>query len=176
MLGRVYDTHVEVLQALYASPDLFLSTVVPATSPQQLLDIITSQLLPTPPARAVLRAHAAFLAGPFIKAHPDVTSAVQQTSLFPFLLVSKSKFRTTRSVWEAIKEGSGFQTGWLRGCVTVWGRASLLGKEVLEIDKDDSDEGSEKLCEVNLGVADKIAGEWFSAYAMRRHLKCGVCP
>lgn len=166
MLGRIYDTHVGVLQALYASPDLFLSTIAPTTSPQQLLDIVTSQLFPTPPARAVLRAHAAFLAGPFIKAHPDATSAVQQTALFPFLLASKAKFRTARSAWEAIKEGGGFQTGWLRGCVDVWDQVSLLGREVLEADKDDSDGGSEKICEANLGVADKIAGEWFSAQAL----------
>lgn len=91
--------------------------------------------------------------------HPDFTSAVQQTALFPFLLASKAKFRTTRGVWEAIKEGGGFQTGWLRGCVDIWDQASLLGKEALEADKDEGDEGSEKLCEANLGVVDKIAGE-----------------
>ncbi|KAG8215319.1 hypothetical protein J3R82DRAFT_8910 [Butyriboletus roseoflavus] len=157
LLGRAYDTHVEVLQALYTSPGLFLSTVVPTTSPQQLLDVITSQLFPTPPHRVVLRAHAAFLAGPFTKAHPDFASAVQQTALFPFLLASKAKFKTTRSVWDAIKEGGGFQTGWLRGCVAVWDQASLLGKEVLGADKDDTNGGSEKVCEANLGVADKIA-------------------
>ncbi|KAI9571928.1 hypothetical protein HD554DRAFT_2300345 [Boletus coccyginus] len=156
LLGRVYDTHVGVLQVLYASPDSFLSTIGRTTSPQQLLDIITSQLFPTPPARAVLRVHAAFLTGPFIKTHPEITSAVQQTTLFPFLLASKSKFRTARSVWEAIKEGGGFQTGWLRGCVDIWDQASL-GKEVLDVDKDDSDGGSDKAREVNLGVADKIA-------------------
>lgn len=149
-----------MLQALYASPDSFLSAIGPTTSPQQLLDIITSQLFPTPPARAVLRVHAAFLTGPFIKTHPEITSAVQQTTLFPFLLASKAKFRTARGVWEAIKEGGGFQTGWLRGCVDIWDQALLLGKEVLEADKDDSDEGSDKVRDVNLGVADKIAGEY----------------
>lgn len=163
-----------MLQALYASPDLFLSTIAPTTSPQQLLDNITSQLFPAPPARAVLRAHAAFLAGPFIKTYPDVTSAVQQTALFPFLLASKAKFRTARSIWGAIKEGGNFQTGWLRGCVAVWDRASLLSKEVSEAVKDDNDGDSEKVCEANLGVAEKIAGEWFSAQAVREHLKCGV--
>lgn len=48
----------------------------------------------------------------------------------------------------------------------VWDQVSLLGREVLEADKDDSDGGSEKICEANLGVADKIAGEWFSAQAL----------
>ncbi|KAF8551554.1 hypothetical protein OG21DRAFT_260576 [Imleria badia] len=104
MLGRVYDTHVGVLQALYASPDSLLSTIASTTSPQQLLDVITSQLFPAAPARAVLRAHAAFLAGPLFKMHPDITSTVQQIALFPCLLASKTKFRTTRSVSEAIKE------------------------------------------------------------------------
>ncbi|KAF9238673.1 hypothetical protein BU15DRAFT_88298 [Melanogaster broomeanus] len=155
LLGRIYDTHPGVLQALYASPDLFLSTVAPAASPQKLLDILTSQLQPTPPARAVLRAHAAFLAGPFIKAHSNCTAAVQQTALFPFLLASKAKFKTARGVWEAIKETGGFHTGWLRGCVDVWNGASLLGKD----ETDDSDGSVERICEVNLDVANKIAGD-----------------
>ncbi|KIJ18295.1 hypothetical protein PAXINDRAFT_97715, partial [Paxillus involutus ATCC 200175] len=157
LLGRLYDTHPGVLQALYASPDVFLSTVSQDTSPQKLLDIITSQLQPTPPARTVLYAHAAFLAGPFIKAHPDCSAAIQQTALFPFLLASKPKFKTTRGVWEAIKEGGGFQTGWLRGCVDIWDRASLLSKRHSDNEKEESDESVERICEVNLGVADKIA-------------------
>ena len=82
LLGRIYDTHVGVLEALYASPDLFLLMIAPTTSPQQLLDIIASQLFPTPPARAVLRAHVAFPVGPFIKPRPDTASAVQQNALF----------------------------------------------------------------------------------------------
>ncbi|KAF8125619.1 hypothetical protein EV363DRAFT_1225659 [Boletus edulis] len=154
LLGRVYDAHIGVLQALYASPDLFLSTIASTTSPQQLLDMITSQLSPTPPARAVLCVHAAFLSGPLIKTHPDLTSAVQQTALFPFLFASKTKFRTARSLWTAIKGSGNFQMGWLRGCGDVWEQMSLLGEEV---DKDGNDGDSDKVCEANLGVADKIA-------------------
>ncbi|KAG9310969.1 hypothetical protein JVU11DRAFT_8847 [Chiua virens] len=158
LLGRIYDTHAGVLQALYDSPDLFLSTIVPTTSPQQLLDIVSSQLLPTPPARAVLLTHVGFLAGPFVKAYLNLTSAIQHTVLFPFLLASKTKFRTTRGVWEAIKESGGFQTGWLRGCVDIWDKASYLGeKEAPENDKDGNDGGDEKICGVNLDVAAKIA-------------------
>ncbi|KAF8440039.1 hypothetical protein L210DRAFT_3760928 [Boletus edulis BED1] len=156
LLGRVYDTHIGVLQALYASPDLFLSTITSTTSPQQLLDMITSQLSPTPPARAVLCVHAAFLSGPLIKTHPDLTSAVQQTALFPFLFASKTKFRTARSLWTAIKGSGNFQMGWLRGCGDVWEQMTLLGEEA---DKDGNDGDNDKVCEANLGVADKIAGE-----------------
>ncbi|KAG6369730.1 hypothetical protein JVT61DRAFT_13599 [Boletus reticuloceps] len=154
LLGRVYDTHIGVLQALYASPDLFLSTIASTSSPQQLLDMITFQLSPTPPARAVLCVHAAFISGPLIKTHPDLTSAVQQTALFPFLFASKTKFRTARSVWTAIKGSGDFQMGWLRGCGDVWEQMSLLGEEA---DKDGNDGDSDKVCEANLGVADKIA-------------------
>lgn len=48
----------------------------------------------------------------------------------------------------------------------IWDQASMLGKGVLDADKDDSDGGSDKAREVNLDVADKIAGEWFLAQAM----------
>ena len=164
-----------MLQVLYGSPDLFLSAIVPSTLPQKLLDAITLQLFPTSPARAVLHAHVAFLAGPFVNSYPDLTSAVQQTALFPFLLASKTKLKTTRGVWGAIKEGGGFQAGWLRGCVDIWDHASLLEKEVLDDDKDEGGAGSEKLCEANLSVADKIAGEWCGA-GRARILKCRMFP
>ena len=92
--------------------------------------------------------------------YPGIASAVQQTALFPFLLASKTKFKMTRGVWEAIKEGDGFQTGWLRGCVATWERASLFGDDVdPNKNDDDDDEGGEKLCDANLDVADRIAGE-----------------
>ena len=74
-----------------------------------------------------------------------------------------------RSVWAAIKENGGFQTGWLRGCVEVWDQASLLDQAVLEADKDDNDGSSERICDVNLGVADKIAGKWFLADIVPGH-------
>ncbi|KIJ60905.1 hypothetical protein HYDPIDRAFT_42974 [Hydnomerulius pinastri MD-312] len=157
LLGRVYDTNPSVLQALYSSPDLFLSTVIPTTSPQKLLDIITSQLQSTPPARAVLHAHVGFLAGSFIESHPECSATVQQVSLFPFLLASKAKLKTARGVWEAIKEHGGFQTGWLRGCVDVWDRASLLECDRSGNAGDDGEESIDKICEANLGVAGKIA-------------------
>ncbi|KAF8124438.1 hypothetical protein EV363DRAFT_1540606 [Boletus edulis] len=144
LLGRVYDTHIGALQSLYASPDLFLPTIGSTTSPQQLLDMITSQLSPTPPPRAVLCIHAAFLAGPLIKTHPDLTSAVQQTALFPFLFASKKKFRMVRSVWTAIKDSGDFQMGWLRGCVDVWEQMSSFGEEISEADKDGNDGGGDK--------------------------------
>ncbi|KAF8551525.1 hypothetical protein OG21DRAFT_1512611 [Imleria badia] len=82
--------------------------------------------------------------------YPDVTSAVQQTALFPFLLAS-----------ESISRRVAVSRRWLRGCVDVWDQASQLGKEVLpvEVDKDDSDGSSEKICKANLSVADE-SGEY----------------
>ncbi|KAG6334786.1 hypothetical protein ID866_4304 [Astraeus odoratus] len=153
LLGRVYDPHQGVLQALYASPDLFLSTTMPITSPQKLLDSIISQLQPTAPTRAVLKAHIAFLAGPFSKAYPELGDVVQRDVLFPFLLASKAKFKTARSVWEAI-EKSAFQSGWLGGCLEAWSRTSLLDGDN---GREDTEEDIEKICEVNMGVVDMIA-------------------
>ncbi|KAI6037989.1 hypothetical protein EDC04DRAFT_2699173 [Pisolithus marmoratus] len=154
LLGRIYDPHHGVLQALYASSDLFLSTVIPFTTPKKLLDAIVSQLLPTPPARSVLSAHAEFLAGPFIKAYPELLDAVQQDAFFPFLLASKAKFRTSCGVWGAVNKSGGFQTGWLRGCVEVWNRVSLLEEGG---EKEDTAEYFEKICEANIGVVGMIA-------------------
>ncbi|KAL4062956.1 hypothetical protein V8B97DRAFT_2026593 [Scleroderma yunnanense] len=170
LLGRVYDPHQGVLQALYASSDLFLSTVIPQTSPQRLLDTVVSQLQPTPPARALLSAHVAFLVGPFSKAHPELRDAVQQKAIFPFLLASKSKFRTSRSVWEAIKESGEFQSGWLKGCVEVWDEASLFRKGRSDSEKENTEENAEKVCQANLGVTDAIAENILASDDPRRDI------
>lgn len=164
LLGRVYDTHPGVLQALYGSHELFLSVVIPSTSPQKLLEVIISQLQPTPPARAVLHAHTAFLSGTLVKTYPECSSVVQQHALFPFLLASKAKFKTTRGVWAAIKENGGFQTGWLRGCEDIWDRASLL----MENEEEDREKSPDKICEANLGIAGKIAGQFQSPRLLLR--------
>ncbi|KAI6126293.1 hypothetical protein EDD16DRAFT_1553513 [Pisolithus croceorrhizus] len=154
LLGRMYDPHHDVLQALYASPDLFLSTVTLSTTPQKLLDAILSQLLPAPPTRSILHAHAKFLAGPFVKAYPELLDTVQQDALFPFLLASKAKFRTSYGVWAAINKSGGFQTGWLKGCVEVWNRVSLLEEGC---EKEDTEASLEKICEANVAVVGTIA-------------------
>ncbi|KAI5990429.1 hypothetical protein EDD15DRAFT_2388798 [Pisolithus albus] len=142
LLGRIYDPHYSVLQALYASPDLFLSTVTLSTTPKKLLDAIISQLLPTPPARSILHAHVEFLAGPFVKAHPELLAEVQQDALFPFLLASKAKFRTSCGVWgPSISQ-------------EVWNQVSLLEEGCA---KEDTEEFVEKICEANFGVVGLIA-------------------
>jgi len=107
----------------------------------------------------LLSAHVTFLVGTFCRAHPELRDAVQQHALFPFLLASKAKFRSARSVWEAIKESGGFLNGWLKDCVEVWDKASLLRKGESDKEKADVEENVEKICEANLGVASMIAGE-----------------
>ncbi|KAG1896221.1 uncharacterized protein F5891DRAFT_1054817 [Suillus fuscotomentosus] len=156
LLARVYDTHAGVLHVLYSSPEVFLSTVTSSITPQKLLDAIVSQIGPDPPARAVLIAHVAFLAGHFSKTYPDLSQAVQESVLFPYLLASKSKFRTARGVWKALKEAGGTATGWLRGCVDIWEKADLLRRKNDE-ENDEADVDMEKICQANLDVAAKIA-------------------
>ncbi|KAG2130333.1 hypothetical protein DEU56DRAFT_815464 [Suillus clintonianus] len=156
LLARVYDTHAGVLHVLYSSPELFLSTVTSSTTPQKLLDTIVSQVVPDPPARAVLHAHVSFLVGHFSKTRPELSRAVQERVLFPYLLASKSKFRTARGVWRALREVGSTVTGWLRGCVDIWEKADLLrGKNDEENDEADVDMNA--ICQANLDVAAKIA-------------------
>lgn len=117
---------------------------------------------PTPPARAVLQAHAAFLAGPFSASYPELHTVVQQDALFPFLLASKAKFKSSRGVWEAVKESGGFQTGWVKGCVEVWDQANLLDKARSDDQNEDS-ENVEKISEANIGVVSQIVGKSLSS-------------
>ncbi|KAG2151035.1 uncharacterized protein EDB93DRAFT_318060 [Suillus bovinus] len=156
LLARVYDTHAGVLHALYSSPEVFLSTVTSSITPQKLLDAIISQIVPDPPARAILIAHVGFLVGYFSETYPDLSQNIQERVLFPYLLASKPKFRTARGVWKALKEARGSGTGWLRGCVDIWEKADLLRRKKDE-EKDEADVDMEKICQANLDVAAKIA-------------------
>jgi U3 small nucleolar RNA-associated protein 10 len=144
-----------------------LSTVASSTTPQKLLDTIILQVAPNPPARAVLQAHVAFLVGHFSKTYPELSPAVQERMLFPYVLASKSKFRTARGVWEALREVGDTANGWLKGCVDIWENTGLLrGKKVAKDDEnEDVDADVEKICQVNLDVAAKIAGEYSFASA-----------
>ncbi|OJA15136.1 hypothetical protein AZE42_07566 [Rhizopogon vesiculosus] len=159
LLARAYDTHVAVLNVLYSSPELFLSTVASSTTPQKLLDTIVSQVAPDPPSRVVLQAHVTFLVGHFSKTYPELSPAIHERVLFPYVLASKSKFRTARSVWEALREVGDTANGWLQGCVDIWQKAGLLrSKKVAKDDEDeDVDVDMEKICQANLDVATKIA-------------------
>ncbi|KAG1852147.1 hypothetical protein DFJ58DRAFT_791745 [Suillus subalutaceus] len=108
LLARVYDMHAGVLHVLYSSPEVFLSTIIPG-----------------PTSSRCSYAHVAFLAGHFSKTYPELSQAVQERVLFPYLLASKPKFRT------------------------------CAGSK--DEDNDDADVDIEKICEVNLDVAAKIA-------------------
>ncbi|OAX34660.1 hypothetical protein K503DRAFT_428951 [Rhizopogon vinicolor AM-OR11-026] len=159
LLARVYDTHAAVLEVLYSSPELFLSTVAPSTTPQKLLDTVVSQVAPDPPSRAVLQAHVTFLVGRFSKTHPELSPTVHERVLFPYVLASKSKFKTARSVWEALREVGDTANGWLQDCVDIWQKTGLLrSKKVAKDDEnEDADVDMEKICQANLDVAAKIA-------------------
>lgn len=161
LLARIYDTHAGVLHVLYSSPGLYLSTVISSTTPQKLLETVVSQVVPDPPSRAILQAHVIFLVGHFTKTYPELSSAIQECALFPYLLASKAKFKTARGVWEAMKDVGDAPVGWLRGCVDIWEQSGLLRdkKVAKDDDTEDVDADLEMICQVNLDVAAKIAGE-----------------
>jgi len=152
---------------LYSSPHLFLSTVTSSVTPEKLLDTVASQVAPDPPSRAVLQAHVAFLVGHFTKTYPEFSPAIQERVLFPYLLASKAKFKTARGVWEAMKDAGGAPGGWLRDCADIWEQTGLLrGKRVAKDDEiEDVDADMEKICQVNLDVAAKIAGPYPSIFS-----------
>ncbi|KAH7908681.1 hypothetical protein BJ138DRAFT_1128268 [Hygrophoropsis aurantiaca] len=153
LFARLYDTHPGVLHALYESPKLYLTTVALNSTPSQVLDTIIAQLTPVAPSRSILRAHIAFLVGPFSLAYPNLNGAIQAKVVFPFALASKAKFRTTVGVWEAVKEQNGLLDGWMKGCVDIWDDTGLFEAADKEID----DVNAEKICTANLSVAAKIA-------------------
>ena len=83
LLGRVYDPWCSTSYLRFTRPvPLHSSTRYVRHPPQKLLETIIAQLWPTPPSRALLSAHIAFLVGTFCREHPELRDAVQQHALF----------------------------------------------------------------------------------------------
>ena len=100
----MYDSHVEVLEALYNTPATLACAVL--SSPNEYIDALSASIASpsAKPKRASLRLHLGFLLGHILGSLDIKTQEVVfQRLLLPFLLFSKPRQHTAELVWEAIE-------------------------------------------------------------------------
>lgn len=179
---RVQDSSAPVLQALYAtSPEAVVRVFLSSSDPSAYLDALQQTLhsKSAKPSRDAVRTHLNFLLTHFLPAanaapstegedEPEEESEenrermrrITMDILFPFLLYSKPRMKTAQAVWEILgmdgaqSEGVTFEL--LGGCVDAvkWEQAKNKGN--------DADKEVELLTKVNIAVAAKIAGAWWT--------------
>ena len=172
------DTHVPVLEALYANSSALLPLLL--EDPSGYLQII-SQILhaQTSPSRHVIRAHLNFIAMHFypsvaaLSNASQLTTAVYERIFFPSMLYSKPRQRTASLVWEIIEstektaEGSAFLSRFelLGGVLEAihWEKAQKQSSE-------DGYHNTEALAKANVTLVAKIAENIVGSPSFASHL------
>ena len=155
LISRTIDTSSAVLEALYSKP----SVLLPHLQNGYLETVATVLTSPATP-RQLIRPHVAFLLHHFIKAYPTTINTVVERCLWPFLLFTKARKKTSSAVWDIIEsedcseEAAGFAL--LRGCLSVV--RELERNYVAPHDEGAPDHGLQILVDIDIALANRIAG------------------
>ncbi|KAL6308934.1 hypothetical protein BKA93DRAFT_724934 [Sparassis latifolia] len=166
LLSRAGDTSAAVIEALYAQPSVLLPVLLGGAA--GYISSLTQALHPKrSPARNLIRLHVTFVTNYFFSVARAKDEGLATTLfyqvVFPFLLFSKPKQKTTSMVWNIIEErekdrhdvmGIG-RYSVLGGCVDAvrWEQA----KQDQEGQYYDEDRHVELLTKLNLALTSKLA-------------------
>ena len=110
--------------------------------------------------RQLIRLHVTFLSHHFSKTYPNLIKVVVERCLWPFLVFTKAKQRTSAAVWDILEsedcsdELTEFHL--LRGCLVIV--RDLEQNFVATRDEGASDPALQKLAAINVALAGRIAG------------------
>ena len=144
-----------MLEALYSKP----SALLPRVKNGYLEATATVLSSPATP-RQLIRLHVTFLLHHFVEAYPSTTNVVVERCLWPFLLFTKARQKTSSAVWDILEsedcsgEVTDFQL--LRGCLVVL--RGLEQNAVASHDEGASDHGLQKLAIIDIALANRVAG------------------
>ncbi|KIP06398.1 hypothetical protein PHLGIDRAFT_128310 [Phlebiopsis gigantea 11061_1 CR5-6] len=185
LLARVHDTHVPVLEELYARHEVLTPLVMenPADYVTAVAQILHSQAAHS---RTTIMAHLSFIAShvyPSIHTAPNASllkEIIFQQVLFPFLLFTKPRQRTASLVWEVIEateksaEGGAVLSRYelLGGCVEAlrWEESLHQSSEASASEKD-SYHSTEGLAKANITIAAKLAANIVASASFSSHLE-----
>lgn len=152
---RIQDSSPEVLDALFAKPDVMVPLIISEQDASAYITYLKQTLFSesAKPKRTFIRAHISFIvshltASSYLDA--GVTNSVFHDVIFPLLLFSKSKQKTADTMWEIIAKNE--KTGvakhaWLKGCA-----------KAVEAGEGEED-AMVKMTKANAAVSAKIAGK-----------------
>jgi len=144
-----------VLEALYSKP----TALLPHLEKGYLEAVATVLSSPATP-RQLIRLHITFLSHHFVKTYPRTAKVVVERCLWPFLLFTKAKQKTSAAVWDILEseDCSDDLTEYqlLRGCLAVI--RDLEQNFVATNDQGVSDPGTQKFAAIDVGLANRISG------------------
>jgi len=155
LTSRTIDTSSTVLEVLYSKPSALLPHLQ-----KGYLEAIAAVLSSPATPRQLIRLHVTFLSHHFVKTYPTAVKAVVERCLWPFLLFTKAKQKTSAAVWDILDSEdcsddlTEFQL--LRGCSVII--RDLEENFVATQDEGDSDPGLQKLAAIDIALANRIAG------------------
>jgi len=155
LISRTIDTSSTVLEVLYSKP----SALLPHLEKGYLEAMVAVLSSPATP-RQVIHLHVAFLSHHFVKTYPTTVKVVVERCLWPFLLCTKAKQKTSAAVWDILDSEdcsddlTEFQL--LRGCLVII--RDLEENFVATQDEGDPDPGLQKLAAIDAALANRIAG------------------
>lgn len=154
LISRIVDTNPTVLEALYSNPRALL----PHLKKEYLEAVATVLSSPTTP-RQIIRLHVAFLSHRFVKVYPGTIDAVVEQCLWPFLLFTKAKQKTTLAVWDILEaedcSDKVTDSQLLRGCLTI---VRELEQNFIASNNEASDVGLQRLAAIDVALAGRMAG------------------
>lgn len=161
LIGRVHDSNVEVLEALYEFPETFAKAVL--ASPSEYIEALASSIAApgSKPKRTALRLHLGFLITHLLSSLDSKHQAdVFDRLLFPFLLFSKPRQHTAELVWEAVDQ-----------VLQTSPQAVELLKGCPELAKKDGERTHESMVSANAAVTSKFADNILRSDHFAQHLE-----
>jgi U3 small nucleolar RNA-associated protein 10 len=144
-----------VLEALYSKPSALLPHLE-----KGYLEAIAAVLSSPAAPRQIIRLHVTFLSNYFVKTYPNSIKFVIERCIWPFLLFTKAKQKTSAAVWDILESEdccdsiTKFQL--LRGCLAII--RDLEQNFVATQGEGSSDPGLQKLAAIDVALANRIAG------------------
>jgi U3 small nucleolar RNA-associated protein 10 len=124
------------------------------------LEAIAAVLSSPATPRQLIRLHVTFLSHHFAKTYPSAVKVVVERCLWPFLLFTKAKQKTTAAVWDILDSEDCSddlaEVQLLRGCLVIV--RDLEENFVATQDEGDFDSGLQKLAAIDIALAARIAG------------------
>ncbi|EJU00234.1 hypothetical protein DACRYDRAFT_23206 [Dacryopinax primogenitus] len=148
LLARVADSESEVLEVLYADPDRLLDAVSHDNLYAAIRDAVARDL----PKKQLLT-HLDFIASSLLIQHTELSSAAFFDVFLPHLLFTKTNNKTSSAVWDLLLKSELSRLPLLQGVADLFKNGAV----------DDDETRHDRLAEINLFVAKKIADNLVSS-------------